>query len=205
MSYKNRLQEWCQSNKVEFPVYTSVSFGEPHQLQWKASILINNKTYNSSFSYPSKILAEQDVAQLTLISIASNQLNPPNLFISSESKTSDLYIAFIDLENVNYSIKTKPINLTIYCYISSFSSVLTNVWEPLATIIKVDSAITDAADHLMSYHVGKLLHTLDKSTKLIIASRDKTSAVLHQMLIADGYDTVHVKSAKELESLIAQL
>lgn len=41
MSEKNTLQEYCQKNKLDMPIYTSWSDGVHHQLEWWADVTIN--------------------------------------------------------------------------------------------------------------------------------------------------------------------
>lgn len=198
VSYKNKLQEWCQTNNKSLPVYTSESYGEAHDPKWVAQVYVNDKKYESHTTYHSKVAAEQDVAQLALMAIASIRLNPE---VEKKTLEGD-YVCFVDLENINYLITSKPDNIKIYCYLSSYSTVDTSTWEKVATVVKIDSAIPDAADHLMTYEIGKLIHLLPTTTKIIIASRDKMSAVLTQLLTHDGYQVTHVKFAKDLKAIL---
>lgn len=200
-SYKNKLQEWCQANNKAFPEYSSISSGSAHNPKWTASVNVNDKVYTSVTSYSSKVFAEQDVAQLALMAISSIRLNP-ELEKKILNNNEDKYICFVDLENINYPIISKPDNVIIYCYLSSYSTVDTSTWEKVSNIFKIDSAISDAADHLMTYEIGKLVNQIPKSTKIIIASRDRMSAVLTQLLTTDGYQVIHVKFAKDLKAIL---
>lgn len=197
-SYKNKLQEWCQTNNKSLPIYSAEMYGEPHDPKWIAQVSVEGKQYSSSTTYRSKVLAEQDAAQLAHLAISSIRINPD---LEKKMLEGD-HVCFVDLENINYLITTKPDNIKIYCYLSSYSTVDTSSWEQFATIVKIDSAITDAADHLMTYEIGKLTHQIPKTTKIIIASRDKMSAVLTQLLINDGYQVTHIKFAKELKAIL---
>lgn len=68
MSEKNRLQEYCQKNKLQMPTYQTWSTGEPHKLLWSASVTIiidgKHKTIDTIVSTNSKISAEKQAAAL---------------------------------------------------------------------------------------------------------------------------------------------
>ncbi|XWV26609.1 double-stranded RNA binding motif-containing protein [Tupanvirus soda lake] len=82
MSEKNRLQEYCQKNKIPMPVYQSWSSGEPHKLQWSASVTIitgkKNITMNTIVPSICKTAAEKQAAYMMLDHLKSKKNNDPN-------------------------------------------------------------------------------------------------------------------------------
>lgn len=70
MSEKNRLQEYCQKHKLSLPMYKSWSEGEPHKLQWSASVVVMHHmkkiTANTLVPCNSKVAAEKQAAIMLL-------------------------------------------------------------------------------------------------------------------------------------------
>ena len=79
MTEKNRLQEYCQKNKIALPVYSSWSIGEAHKQQWSANVTIIVKkapvTINTIVASISKSSAEKQAALLMLDNIKSQKNN----------------------------------------------------------------------------------------------------------------------------------
>lgn len=79
MSEKNRLQEYCQQNKILLPIYESWSIGEAHCLQWsaKVTIKINDKNIVMDTIVPcnTKTSAEKQAAMMMLDRIARKDNN----------------------------------------------------------------------------------------------------------------------------------
>lgn len=77
MSEKNRLQEYCQKNKLSMPIYKSWSNGEQHCLQWSSSVTIkiNDKdiTIDTIVPCKSKISSEKQAAIMMLNHIESGK------------------------------------------------------------------------------------------------------------------------------------
>lgn len=96
ISYKNRLQEWCQKNNKSLPIYSSKSKGEDHCLQWSANatVIINEKAISATCKpkFSTKIAAEQYVAKKLLNKICKNDIielnNIDNLSSSSPNSPS---------------------------------------------------------------------------------------------------------------------
>ena len=98
MSNKNILQEYCQKNKLDMPIYTSRSDGPAHQLNWYCKIKVSDIEIETPNPSNSKTNAEQSVAKLALDQIKSNlktnlKTNPT---IESDIINS---VFLIDLEN----------------------------------------------------------------------------------------------------------
>ena len=63
---KNILQEYCQKNKLDMPIYTSRSDGLAHQLNWYCKIKVSDIEIETVNPSNSKTNAEQLVAKLAL-------------------------------------------------------------------------------------------------------------------------------------------
>lgn len=76
ISEKNKLQEYCQKNKLSVPIYNSWSSGEHHQLAWSAkiSIIINGEqiTMNTTIPTNTKTNAEKQAASIMLDYLQKN-------------------------------------------------------------------------------------------------------------------------------------
>jgi hypothetical protein len=79
MTEKNLLQEYCQKNKLPFPIYNSWSTGEPHKQQWSSTVTITfgKKNIIMSTIVPSnsKSSAEKQAALIVLDHIKSKKNN----------------------------------------------------------------------------------------------------------------------------------
>jgi hypothetical protein len=79
MSEKNKLQEYCQKNKLQMPVYSSWCNGEPHCLQWSSNVTIKigNKDVTIDTIVPcnSKTSAEKQAAMMMLDHFKSKKNN----------------------------------------------------------------------------------------------------------------------------------
>lgn len=112
-------------------------------------------------------------------------------------------VILIDLENMQPAISSVSKHIKkIYFFMSMFSTVDSSKYEQYGEIIKIHSAINDAADHLMSYFAGKLSVNLNKAHQLIVGSRDRSSAILVSMLRSDGYFVDHHTNIRTLEKII---
>jgi len=126
VSEKNILQEYCQKNQLEFPVYTTRSEGQPHQLLWYATLYLDlgytKILIETTVPTTSKTAAEKVAARLMLDKIQTmteNMINkttntPPVIIQKTVPKiitepgienngTSAIYL--IDLENKPYFSK----------------------------------------------------------------------------------------------------
>ena len=81
MTEKNRLQEYCQKNKLPLPIYNSWSTGEPHKQQWSANVTIavrkKNITINTIVASNSKSSSEKQAALMMLDHIKSRKNYDP--------------------------------------------------------------------------------------------------------------------------------
>jgi len=123
----------------------------------------------------------------------------------NDTKLAGRTIVLIDLENMQPNINrlSKSID-KIYFFMSVFSTVDADKYKNYGEIIKIDSAINDAADHLMSYYAGKLTNSLDKSVPIIIGSRDRSSAILVALMRLEGYIVEHHTKVQTLEKALRE-
>jgi hypothetical protein len=114
-------------------------------------------------------------------------------------------IILIDLENIQPSILAIPKNTTIYGFMSAFSTIAKN--ELIQTFV-VDSPVAEAADHCMTYITAKLVASGEihpDNNKIVIVSRDKSSAILVHMLKSDKFEVTHLKTTIDIEAYIKKL
>lgn len=114
-------------------------------------------------------------------------------------------VVFIDLENVqpNPSVLHKTIgtNIIMYGFHSTYSTIDVSKYEPYMSILSIDSPVTEAADHLLTYTIGKLIGSrrLKSDVHVSIVSRDKASAIIVHLLELEDIQVVHFKSARDFE------
>jgi hypothetical protein len=114
-------------------------------------------------------------------------------------------IILIDLENIQPSILAIPKNTTIYGFMSAFSTIAKN--ELIQTFV-VDSPVAEAADHCMTYITAKLVASGEihpDHNRIVIVSRDKSSAILVHMLKSDKFEVTHLKTTIDIEAYLKKL
>ena len=80
-NYKNKLQEYCQKNKIAFPNYKATHLKSGHEPEWKVDLLFNGKNY-SKVNHNKK-QAESQVAELAYKDIGKNKTTMHKWFESS--------------------------------------------------------------------------------------------------------------------------
>ena len=177
MSSKNKLQEYCQKNKISLPIYSSNSRGFSNELEWFATVKIIDlhieaSTINSSNS---KTIAEQKVADMVL-----NKLDFETNKLEKIDFNKIKSVVLIDLENK----PTFKYNLTSDClYIGFHNSIhhslskYTN-WHICTTsnindeIIKsnsnqllylIEGGVPDLVDHFMTMFTYPLIFYLESN------------------------------------------
>ncbi|BCS82962.1 double-stranded RNA binding motif-containing protein [Cotonvirus japonicus] len=98
LSNKNKLQEFCQKNKLEFPIYESISNGESHSPSWTSSVVvkINDRIIRveSITASNTKADSEKHVASIMLEKLTNRSKK------NNESNKS-----------LNKSLKQKPLKI----------------------------------------------------------------------------------------------
>ena len=107
-------------------------------------------------------------------------------------------IIFVDLENIQPAFE-HPVNIEIHYFKSSYSSISCDNLP--GTVHIIDSAYSDAADHLLTFETSRIA-LLNPDKDIILVSRDKFSGVLSQILRESGTNVTHVKSSHELLSVL---
>jgi hypothetical protein len=131
---------------------------------------------------------------------------PDLLDLNTFQETNSGRVVFVDLENVQpdstiLERKSHPLD-KMHGFLSSFSTVDISRYRNFMTVHTIDSPITEAADHLITYTAGKMVSdkSIDVNTQIVIVSRDKASAILVHLLQKDGFAVHHYKNAKEFEN-----
>ncbi len=220
-NYKNLLQEYCQKYDLSLPKYTHIRVGgEDHAPLWSATIYIENCEfeYNSEQSYHSSKIAEKQLAKEIYEKILEQGheflVDKCNDFDEVQNNTKIFHdtsdfeyynaLVFIDLENIqptiNYYTQLHD-SLEIYGFVSSFSTVKTDKYKSFK-IDRFDYGGSEAVDHRMTYVIGKMVPYVSKDRRIVIVSRDKSSAILVHLLRLDGFDVTHITNAKECDKLL---
>lgn len=106
MSYKNKLQELCQKEDIEFPVYKSKSTGLQHEIKWESIVTVVWNKKKVSCKAPAcvttKIKSQNKAAYLMLKLIKKKRVTkkPVKKVIVKKNivaSITDIYL--IDLEN----------------------------------------------------------------------------------------------------------
>lgn len=222
MNYKNILQEYCQKNKLELPIYTSKASNNSHNPIWTANVFINNKIFNSG-EFSTRKSAEQHAAELaynhfiqpiqkpiqqqpiqqpeynlfdlfdTNTDVNTNTDTKQDVFHVKKYKCPNAIIA-VDLENIQPDF-VYEVDADIHYFKSSYSTVSHEKYNGKIHII--DCSHSDAADHYMTFIMARLT-SVKTNQKIIIASRDKSSGILAHILNNEGYNVIHVKTSNDL-------
>lgn len=204
-NYKGLLQEYDPSIK---PVYNTTRVGgADHEPLWVTELSYQNRHVETNVPMKSKKESEQLAAKILYtyltkntthhsVEVPNTELPPPN----------GRYQVFIDLENIQPDftrIDTRD-HIVYNMFMSSFSTIDRAKYESYGPVYVIDSAVKDAADHLMSFTAGVMVTTLDSDTSIIIVSRDQASQALTTIFKKYEYQTHHFKSKKELEKYLGK-
>jgi hypothetical protein len=100
---KNQLQEFCQKNKLQLPIYESnrIDNDQPHLPKWIASVIVNNEKFMLGVDKyeNSKTLAERKVAK-----IAFDKINENNIICGDKKTKKTNESNDIDIQSVKYVI-----------------------------------------------------------------------------------------------------
>lgn len=212
---KMKLQEYCQHHLPgTVPIYTSVSEGPPNMLQWKSSVTVDDKKFQSDTKFPTKREAEHNVAgfaleELLLTPLPLHDAKEPNMFCIDgffpQSKKIKHHV-FIDLENVQPtppSVNFSQLNMNMYVFLSSYSPVKTDAYiSKGATIFTIESNAKEAVDHYMSYMAGKLVSRIQKDDIIVIVSRDRSSGILCDILKEEGYTVKRIFNKEQFNDFL---
>ena len=228
LSAKNQLQEICTAHKWAPPSYQSFMEGPSHAPSWRSTVMIRGNVYSSGIR-ATRVAAEISAAELALeamskpIPLSSSSAIPsatpassspagfyptsipmPTSTPSSSSSPPVQWIVLIDVENIQPDIDfTKPVEYHLFK--SDYSVGLTNKYDlTRVTLHTIDSAVADAADHLLTYWAGKYSATRNIK-QYVIVSRDKFSSATVSMLKTDGNTVLHFKHSAQFVEFLDSL
>jgi len=193
MSNKNILQEYCQKNKLDMPIYMSKFTGPAHKLDWFCKIKVLDIEIETVNPSNSKINAEQAAAKLVLEHLETIQLSNSKQSTEStydDSEINSIYL--IDLENKPmFNQKMNSNSLYIGFHNSLHHSVSKYIdWHVCQSpdlekelsisqsnklIYFIEGGISDLVDHLMTMFVYPLtlyLKTMNQPKTVYIVSGD---------------------------------
>lgn len=183
MSSKNILQEYCQKNKLDFPIYETYRIDGTDNLPiFECSINFLNKIYKSTGN--SKICAEKNAASIVCNEIVNNHqikfsnseikkenVIRNNVFYTLSQKYSNILeildelfenIYLIDGDNchiMNEDVFNDQKSLFIYFVAKNNTKIQPIIHQQKyenCCIFISKSIGKDAVDHLMSYYLGKM-------------------------------------------------
>ncbi|KAH6835210.1 hypothetical protein C2S53_013540 [Perilla frutescens var. hirtella] len=70
--YKNQLQQYAQRELIGFPVYNTEGEGPPHDRQYRSTVIVNEKSYGTLESFPTRKEAEQAAAKVACQALLVN-------------------------------------------------------------------------------------------------------------------------------------
>lgn len=195
-------------------VGTKYYYSEPKTNKREAEQDSAKSAYTLLSSWTEKSIEQKE--PLLQIEQSDLQTKPmqPDLYIDEQEPTvftfrrpdapSSNRYAFIDLENIQPNPNDlKNANANIFGFYSTYSTVDVAKYEPYVKLISIDSPVTEAADHLLTYFIGKLIGAeglIPNENQISIVSRDKASAIIVHLLTVDGFDVTHYKNAKDFET-----
>lgn len=176
---KNKLQEYCQKQKISLPVYDSQSFLLDAIQIWRSSVTLNINGNNTTFTGDtrhSKVRAE--------ISAATKALAAINNILIEKIELSGRRVLLLDLENLPTilpQIYQKFTGLTIYAFVNEHSPLRNRKYPEEIKIISCSSAHRDGADTCLQLYAGYFLanKTYDY---YYIGTRDHFGAALVQLI-----------------------
>lgn len=226
---KTLLQEYCHRYKLPLPKYTTTNTINGKFKSTVCCVQNIHKITVDSDEFPSKKEAEKQAAG-RMLDIINSQNKPvseykylDNIIIDNTIIDDDLpatpkasnvkplarpntneFIILIDLENIQPNI------VNVYSYhIELFASVYATVLDKYRQIIKeknlklnlIDSAASEAADHLMTFTACRLSLAYPEK-KFIIVSRDKSSEIIVKLLQLNGHKVEHFKSNCDIDDVL---
>lgn len=202
--YKNLLQELCQKQKIDLPVYQTKRYGDS-EILWRSAVKITSGAHVRTFSgliCTNKKDAEQSAAECAL-----------RLFfdafpmLKKESKTEisirNTRIAIlIDYENLPGMVKSvsdivgpdRGNQIQIYAFVGEHHHSVQNVLPDNVIKKVVKSSRTDAVDSCIQTYVGWLL-AKESLDEYVIVTRDHFGFALVDMITGHGYPWAAAKAA----------
>lgn len=195
-SHKNRLQEYCQSERIGFPLYDS--YKTQSGFRCIAQLTTKDNTVLKGEGEGTKIKSAEKRAALNILS-QLHKKHKSEIKIISRSTASEKYsytVTYLDIENINVNqleelFKTHKYDPTQFLFIGCLSTNHHYAqkqfdYEGIAfEKVLVPSSRSDAADigmimHALRNHIHPLNHK--PASEIIFVSRDKFSCVFIELL-----------------------
>jgi hypothetical protein len=235
ISYKNRLQEYCQAKKIAFPIYESDSLHN----HWNAMVTFNGNKYKSLGIHGTRKSAEQSAAEQVLLSMVVESGQSEQLAESDSKSKQPAEIAEpVETKQPAEPVETKQpaepvetaeadskskqphiilvdleniqpkITKSQYYQVHCFISTFSSVNTSKYedfTIHVIDCGASDAADYLLTFTAAELSTTLPNTTTFVLVSRDKKIEILSHILQKRNFHTLHFKQAKAFEDYLSNI
>lgn len=217
LSTKNKLQEYCQKNRISFPEYDTKR-PENSATGWISSLkLVNNSAVSSVFNRKSD--AEKDVAEKMLELLKENQ----DVKVEEKQYEISLHdisvmccsvdtICLIDVENIPKSLSLSPHSIPNNLLVIGIAGYRSSYAEKNFPFNKhiIRSAGKNASDYMISFLVGYIVGTLSEqhvyesnhTHRFILVSKDHYVETMKTCLQQQGYKCEIAVSVNEMISLL---
>lgn len=186
MSYKNKLQEYCQKYKLTLPVYQLVS----HQFDTKSnihrfqsSVSIDNNIYVSDILLTKK-KSEIDAAKNAIENLSKINIKHITSYVKYNKPKTINRVILVDIENMPLYFEKNKCNSDDWLigFISKWSHYygMRDTLSQYCTLNIVDSSDNNAADTMMIFIAGFLVSS--GYQKFVLISRDKFSNCLKTII-----------------------
>ncbi len=200
INYKGKLQEYCQEHKINNPVYTCGFIPKDGKTLWYPMVNYNGQDYSIDALFQTKKDAEQEIAKIVLKQHEKTKVKHTN-FISKEH-----HLVYIDLENIQPQLFDKiPQCCYIQCFVSTFSTVDYKKYQEFVDVKIIDSGITNAVDHYLTFQAGMDITSAKTDDIFVIVSRDKSSEALVKLLTMKNFTVKHFKNSRDFEDYLESL
>lgn len=196
MNSKNLLQEYCQKNRLLFPIYESERIQDG---------LFISKVKVCGKEYIGKPKDKKKEAERSVATEAYNDICAENLKKKYSYAKKERLGIFIDLENKQkiYDELDKYFYLDrgeihIHIFVTRNHDLAQKEYQH-ATKHIIDSMLKDAADVYMIFMLGKLVN---KYEDLIIVSGDHYAKVLEEILVREGKKVNMCTNIEEIMKIV---
>ena len=160
--YKNKLQEFCQKNKIDLPFYDTYSMKELKTITWISNVEYDGILFTSD-KFASKKEAEKSVAQSVLdyINSSAKKSLPPRSCILYDAENMG---NFIDQINLHYE------NVDIYYFVNRNHHSINKEYPNVIKMIS-EACDRDGSDCYLMLTLGTFLFQ-DKYDYYFVSTRD---------------------------------
>ena len=197
MSAKNELQEYCQKRKLSLASYNTVRLPNcpAHEPSFQSTVAVDGHHYCGSVA-GSKVASEQSAASIALKDIAAAP-QPKRLAYRMPERFDTILL--VDAENVPLPPGARFVQ---NCWVIGFVAKCHHLAQSkdLGAALElrvIDSAVADAADHLLSFEAGRLstaLASRGSAAVFYIVSRDHAAEATTIALQMSNVEAHHCTS-----------